>query len=196
MQRTDRKAFTVVEIIISIMIVTMIMGVVLFMMTRGASNVQKGSFNALAANQAFWIISTIRDDFSHSDLAHIKFDSPDTWTGNSTFEVFVEGGVASYHLEDNGKNKTFVRKFKRTPEHVAYEPKEKPRQKFGDEYLTNMTVTKKVVNDTTMFEIFIEMKNPNKTASGKLELQWSAAIYPNLPNKKDEFWVSTVDDPS
>ena len=40
------------------------------------------------------------------------------------------------------------------------------------------------------------MKNPNKTASGKLELQWSAAIYPNLPNKKDEFWVSTVDDPS
>ena len=53
-----KKAFTVVELIIAIVIVVMVMGIVLIMMTRGASNVQKGSFNALAANQAFWIISS------------------------------------------------------------------------------------------------------------------------------------------
>ncbi len=192
-----KKAFTVVELIIAIIIVVMVMGIVLIMMTRGASNVQKGSFNALAANQAFWIISTIRDDFSHSDLAHIIFEgSDDTWNGTSKFEVYIEGGKASYQLENNGNTKTFVRKFSRSNEHVAYEPKETPIQKFGDEYLTDMSVTKKVENNITSFQIIINMKNPNKTSSGKQDLIWSATIYPNLPNKKDEYWVSTIDNPS
>ena len=197
MLRTNKKGFTVAELVIAIIIVVMVMGIVFIMMSRGASNVQKGSFNALAANQAFWIISTIRDDFAHSDLGHILFEASDnTWKGTTKFEVYIEGGKASYSLEKSGNIKTFVRKFTRSADHVAYEPKEIPTQKFGDEYLTDMTVTKKVENNITSFQVNIEMKNPNKTSSGKQVLNWSASIYPDLPNKKDDYWVSTIDNPS
>ena len=198
--KCKKKAFTIVEAIIAISIVLAVVGVVILVMSRGATNIQKGSFNALAANQCFWIVSTIREDISHSDLGHIIFetDSDNTWQGNSKFEVIIEGGKASYSLEDKGEKKVFVRNFIVSNEHTAYKPHEIPTRKYGDEYLTEMSISKNTDanSNKVFFQINITMKDFNETTVGKREIKWSAIIYPDSPNEKDDYWVSTYDDPS
>ena len=55
----------------------------------GASNVARGSFNTIAANQAAYIIFTIRNDISRSNTDNITFnaDSNNSWSGDGEFKI-------------------------------------------------------------------------------------------------------------
>ncbi|MBR4329420.1 MAG: hypothetical protein IKP71_06160, partial [Candidatus Riflebacteria bacterium] len=107
-----KKALTLVEILICFAILSGILGIIIVMMSRGATNVKRGSFNALAANQAFWIVSVIRSDISRSNgNISVELDGENTWNGDTEFKVTLEGGTASYSLEKKGDKKIFVRKF-------------------------------------------------------------------------------------
>ena len=66
MQMIKKKAMTLVEILICFAILSVVLGIIIIMLSRGATNVKRSSFNALAANQAFWIVSVIRSDISRS----------------------------------------------------------------------------------------------------------------------------------
>ncbi|EKD83922.1 MAG: hypothetical protein ACD_39C00371G0003, partial [uncultured bacterium] len=55
-----KRAFTFTEMLVAVGIVVVIAGGVIIAMTRGASNVHRGSFTAVAANQAAWIVSFMR----------------------------------------------------------------------------------------------------------------------------------------
>ena len=164
------------------------------MMTRGASNVQKGSFTALAANQAAWIVSTIRNDVARSDINNINFDGSGnkTWSGDSTFEVVLDGGVASYFLEKKGSNnKVFVRKFKSSTDKTAFNLRDDKVSSFGDEYMTGMTV--KLSDDNSYFCIDISMDEPGADGGNKHEFNWSANVFIPQPNAIGKYWVPTVE---
>ena len=83
------------ELLIAFAIVSAILGVIITMVSRGASNVQRGSFNALAANQAFWIVTMLRDDISRS-IGRIDLGSADgkTWSGGNELKIIIDGGTA------------------------------------------------------------------------------------------------------
>ena len=107
-----KKAMTLVEILICFAILSVILGIIIVMMSRGATNVKRGSFNALAANQAFWIVSVIRSDISRSiGSIDAELDAENTWNGDTEFKINIEGGTAYYSIEKKGDRKTFVRKF-------------------------------------------------------------------------------------
>jgi type II secretory pathway component PulJ len=109
---TPRKAFTLTELLISVGIFALIGGGVIIAMSRGASNVHRGSFNATASNQAAWIISMMRRDIARSDFRRIKFtpDSGTKWQGSGEFSLLVNGGEKiNYSIESRGSGKAFCR---------------------------------------------------------------------------------------
>lgn len=59
---TNKKAFTLIEILIAIALCTMIATASIVFMTRGSSNVARGSFNTMAANQSALICYYLRSD--------------------------------------------------------------------------------------------------------------------------------------
>ncbi len=194
MLNKTKKAFTFVEIMVCLAIFSVIIGIVITIMNSGASNVHKGSFNALAANQALWIVSVMRNDIERS-IGDITLEgSNDTWNGDKEFKVPLEGGEANYTLEKNGDRIRFVRKFVPSPNtSVSLNISEKRVQSFGDEYMTKMTVTRKSERDVNYFIINITMEDSNKASSGKHDFLWTASIYPPKVKKINNYWVSTLD---
>lgn len=190
MQRSKRKAFTLIEMLVCMAILSFIIGIAITMMTRGASNVQKGSFNALAANQAFWIISTIRQDVARSELKNISFPASGdgVWKGDTEFKVVIEGGTASYSIERRGANKLFVRKFLASSSRTAFSVADNKTQTFGDEYMTDMSV--KLENDA--FTIDIEM-DENVGQENSRKFNWSGKIYIPHSGNIGQYWVPTVE---
>lgn len=189
-----KKGFTIVEILVCLAILSAIIGVIITMMSRGASNVQKGSFTALAANQAAWICSVIRNDIARSDFSNIEFEGGEEriWKGDSTFRVKLEGGTAAYSIENRGKYKVFVRKFSPSSDGTAFAAAEQKKQTFGDELMTAMSVA---LTGDNSFVITISMDEPNKRDDGENhEFNWSTTIYPPQANANDNFWVSTLEE--
>ncbi len=192
MRITRKKAFTLIELIIAFAIVSAILGVIITMVSRGASNVQRGSFNALAANQAFWIVTMLRDDISRS-ISRIDLGSEEdkTWTGGSELKIIIDGGTAFYSIEKKGSKKNLIRKFVSSNQGTAFSLSDNVKQTFGDEYMTDMSITQNDLKNS--FDINITMKDPNKTTAGSDEYNWSASIYPPNGNSADEYWVPTVE---
>lgn len=168
-----RRAFTFVEMLISVGIVTLIAGGVIVAMTRGASNVHRGSFNALAANQASWIVAIMRNDIARSDLSRITFtpDSGATWKGTSTFKVIVDSSKhVTYSVEARKAGKVFAR-------HESGGRK----QFLASEYLNDISVELK----DGCFTIAMLLKDPGQQA---VDFNWSARIYVPAPVGMDQFW--------
>lgn len=185
-----KKALTLVEILICFAILSGILGVIMVMMTRGATNVKRGSFNALAANQAFWIVSVIRSDISRSNGGIVaELDEENTWKGDTEFKLNIEGGTASYSLEKNGDKKIFVRKFVASNAGTAFAVSDSKKQTFGDEFLREMTIK---LNDDNSYLISITMDDTSKSTSGIHDFTWTSSIYPPETNGLNEYWVSTL----
>lgn len=187
-----RKAFTIVELLVAIAILSVVIGVAIIFMTRGASNVQKGSFNALAANQAAWICSIIRNDMAKSDVSKIELDcdTDEPWDGSKSFKVIMEGGTATYSVEKRGKNKVFVRKFVPSSEKTAFPPLDSKKQTLGDEFMTDMTVTRGSDNS---YNIDITMDEHDKKEDEEHDFTWTTTIYPPAPSGLGKYWASTLD---
>lgn len=185
-----KKALTLVEILICFAILSGILGVIIIMMSRGATNVKRGSFNALAANQAFWIVSVIRSDISRSNGGIVaELDGENTWNGDTEFKVNIEGGTASYSIEKKGDKKNFVRKFVASNAGTAFVVSDSKRQTFGDEFLRDMTIK---LNDDNSYLITITMDDTSKSTSGIHNFTWTSSIYPPETNGLNEYWVSTL----
>ena len=190
MQTIKKKAFTLIELLVVFAILFVIVGIIILTMTRGASNVQKGSFNALAANQAFWIVSVIRSDISRSiGSIEVEFDSENTWKGDTEFKINIEGGTVTYSIEKSGNKKTFVRKFSPSNSETAFAVSDSKKQTFGDEYLTDMTVS---LSDNKSYVINIMMTDSNKSTPGIHEYTTTSTIYPPQNFALNHYWVSTL----
>ncbi|MBR4569771.1 MAG: hypothetical protein IKO19_03800 [Candidatus Riflebacteria bacterium] len=186
-----KKALTLVEILICFAILSGILGIIIVMMSRGATNVKRGSFNALAANQAFWIVSVIRSDISRSNgNISVELDGENTWNGDTEFKVTLEGGTASYSLEKKGDKKIFVRKFVASNAGTAFVVSDNKKQTFGDEFLKEMTIK---LNEDNSYLISITMDDTSKSSSGIHDFTWTSSIYPPETNGLNEFWVSTLE---
>ena len=190
MQMIKKKAMTLVEILICFAILSVVLGIIIIMMSRGATNVKRGSFNALAANQAFWIVSVIRSDISRSigDI-EAELDGENTWNGDTEFKVNVEGGNDYYSLEKNGNKMTCVRKFVSSSSRTAFVVSDSKKQTIGDEYVSDMTIK---LNDDNSYLISITMDDTSKSSSGIHNFTWTSSIYPPVNNGLNEYWVSTL----
>lgn len=185
-----KKAMTLVEILIGFAILSVVMGFIIVMMSRGATNVKRGSFNALAANQAFWIVSVIRSDISRSiGSVEAEFDGENIWNGDTEFKVNIEGGTASYLIEKSGSKKTFVRKFVASNTGTAFTVSDSKRQTFGDEFLSDLTIK---LNDDNSYLVSITMDDNSQSSSGIHNFTWTSSIYPPENNGLSEYWVSTL----
>ena len=192
MQTIKNRAFTIVEMLICLAILVVILGFILIMMTRGASNVQKGSFNALAANQAFWIVSVMRNDISRSlEEINLEVNEESVWNGESDLKIKIEGGTASYKIENKGNKKVLVRTFVPSDSGIAFKVSDSKTQRFGDEFLTDMAIK---LNDDNSYLIDITMTDPNKSTGGKHEFTWTSTIYPPHHIGLEQYWVSTLND--
>lgn len=168
-----RKAFTLIELLISVAIVTLIAGAVIVAMTQGASNVHRGSYNALAANQASWIVMIMRNDIARSDASRITFkpESGNLWRGKTEFKVLLpDNKYVNYSVENRGGGKAFAR--------IESDGR---KQFMASEYLANITVARTAES----FVIEMLLKDPGKKGS---DFSWSARIYPPVPAGKDRFW--------
>ena len=188
----NKKAFTFVELLVCLAIFSVIIGIVIVMMNSGASNVHKGSFKALAANQALWIVTVMRKDFEKS-IAEISFEgSENVWNGDNNLTVHLEGGVAIYSIEKNGNRIKFVRKFISSGGNSNLTAQEKKVQSFGDDYMTKLTLTRKNENGINSYLISITMEESNKSVGGNHDFIWTASIYPPKKKEVDSCWVSTL----
>lgn len=168
-----KRAFTFVEMLISVGIVTLIAGGVIITMSRGASNVHRGSFNALAANQASWIVAIMRSDLARSDASRVKFlpDSGNAWTGSNEFSLMTDTGKkVSYSIEQRGSGKVFSR----TEEGGR-------KQNIAAEYLSEFSVEL----ENGCFKIDMVLSDPGKKA---VDFNWNAKIYLPVHRGPDNFW--------
>lgn len=168
-----KRAFTFTEMLVAVGIVVVIAGGVIIAMTRGASNVHRGSFNAVAANQAAWIVSFMRNDIVRSDVGRIVLvpESGNTWKGTTEFKVLIHGGqFVNYSVENVGNGKVFVRT-----------SSDGRKQRFAAEYLTDFAV--EYVSGSMVINMLF--KDP---ASHAVDFAWSARIYPPALVGPDRFW--------
>ncbi len=168
-----KRAFTFVEMLISVGIVTLIAGGVIIAMSRGASNVHRGSFNALAANQASWIVAIMRSDLARSDSTRVKFvpDSGNAWNGINEFSVVTDTGKkVSYSIETRGMGKVFSRS-----------EEGGRKQNIAAEYLSEFSAEL----DKDCFNIKMILSDPGKKA---VDFNWNARIYLPLRRGPDNFW--------
>lgn len=176
-----KRAFTFVELLVSVGIVTLVAGGVLIFMSRGASNVHRGSFNALASNQASWIIALMRSDLARTDATRVKFlpDAGSVWKGNGEFSVLTDSGKkVSYSVEQRGAGKVFTRS-----------EEGGRKQNLAVEYLSDFSVE---LADGC-FKIDMLLSDPSKKAA---DFSWNARIY--LPSRRgaENFWkpLSSIND--
>lgn len=169
----NKRAFTFTELLISIGIVAVIGGGVIIAMTRGASNVHRGSFNATASNQASWIITIMRRDIARSNAAKIVFkpDSGSKWMGSGDFKVELNNGSkVSYSVVKRGNGKAFCRA-----------DASGKKIFLASEYLSELVVEQL----GNCFKIDMLLKDPSKKAN---DFNWAARIFPPLPTGADRFW--------
>ncbi|HNX74546.1 MAG TPA: prepilin-type N-terminal cleavage/methylation domain-containing protein [Candidatus Rifleibacterium sp.] len=167
------RAFTFIELLISLGIVTLIAGGVIVAMSRGASNVHRGSFNAQAANQAAWIVTMMRNDIARSDTSKIVFkpESGDTWKGKTEFKIGLpDKKHVLYSVETRGDGKAFART-----------SSDGRKQFLASEYIADLSIKRH--NDG--FDINMLLKDPGKKAN---DFTWSARIYPPVPAGVDRYW--------
>lgn len=169
----SKRAFTLAELLISIGIFTLIAGGVIIAMSRGASNVHRGSFNATASNQAAWIVTILRRDIARSDASKIKFkpDSGLKWTGSGEFSLLLNNGEkVEYSIEKRGGGQAFCRT-------------ESAGKKIflATEFLADFSIEQV----GKCFEIDMVLKDPSKRA---MEFLWSGRIFPPVPVGMDRFW--------
>jgi len=168
-----KRAFTFTELVFAVGIVVVIAGGVIIAMTRGASNVHRGSFNAVAANQAAWIVSTMRNDIARSDSERIVLvpESGKIWKGTTEFKVQTHGGkVVDYAVEDLATGKVFVRT-----------ESGGRKQRFAAEYLADFSLE----YDAGSMLVNMLFKDP---AAQAVDFEWSARIYPPALVGPDRFW--------
>lgn len=168
-KKPNDSGFTLVELIISIAIVMVIGGSVIIMMTRGASNVQRGSYIAQASSQADWIVSTLRRDMTNSRIDCI---SPQTkWTGSNELVIKrSDGKTIKYMLSNNGSGHSLLR-------NVVGGRK----QYFAKESLKQIEGT----FSNGIFKLSLIVSDPEKKAK---DITWSALITPPKLSKKDKYW--------
>lgn len=168
-----KSGFTLTELVISIGIFAVIGAGVIIAMSRGASNVHMGSFNATASNQAAWIVTLMRRDIARSNVDKIQFkaDTGKKWHGSGEFQVLTSGGEKiKYSVEKRGSGKAFSR------------TEAGSKKTFlAAEYLDEMTV-EQVGN---YFAIEMLLKDPGKKAK---DFVWSARIFIPSPTGPDRFW--------
>jgi hypothetical protein len=168
-----KRAFTFVELLIGVGIVTLIAGGVIITMSRGAANVHRGSFNALAANQASWIVAVMRNDIARSSLEKIRFvaDADGIWRGSGEFSARIDAGkTVSYSVETRGAGKVFCR-----------EESGGRRQNLASEYLDDISVK---LEDGCFF-IKMLLRDPGKKAA---DYSWSARIFVPAAIGAERFW--------
>jgi hypothetical protein len=143
-------------------------------MSRGASNVHRGSFNATASNQASWIIMLIRRDVARSAIDRVKFkpDNGTKWTGSGgEFSITVSGvGKVVYSVEKRGGGKAFCRT----------EPGGS-KIFLATEFLSEVTI--ELINNC--FNVSMLLKDPSNKAK---DFKWNARIYAPVPAGIDRFW--------
>lgn len=163
------KGFTLAELVISVAIIAIIATSVIVMMTRGASNVQKGSHIAQASSQAAWLVSTVRRDMTNSRFDRISCDSK--WTGTTPLKIKLnDGHNVSYTVVKSGSGKALLR-------HVAGGRK----QYFAKESFDSIEgVFKKGI-----FHLSITLSDPSKKANNLVR---SSLIVPPQLSGADEYW--------
>ncbi|PKL49925.1 MAG: hypothetical protein CVV42_04505 [Candidatus Riflebacteria bacterium HGW-Riflebacteria-2] len=170
-----KRAFTFAELLVAAGIVVVIAGGVIIAMTRGASNVHRGSFHAVAANQAAWIVSLMRNDIARSDIDRIILvpESGKTWKGTTDFKVQTHGGVVvDYTVEELPTGKVFVRS-----------ESGGRKQRFAAEYLADFSLE----YDAGSMLVSMLFKDP---AAQAIDFEWTARIYPPAQAGPDRFWKS------
>ena len=170
-----KKAFTLIEAIITMSIAVVVVAGVILAMTRGASNVQKGSFTMQACNQAAWISMWLRKDLTCARLAEVKMGTgASQWDGsNGNLEVpFLDkaAGKAVYELKKLGNGKALVRMVKGKERVLARE------------ILHELKINRIAEND---FKIEILMKDPAKHAK---DFAWEGRIFPPCENSLAKYW--------
>lgn len=177
--RKSKNGFTLAELLISVGIFTAIAAGIIVAMSRGASNVHRGSFNATASNQAAWIVTLMRRDIarSSSEKITLKPDSGTKWTGNGQFTVETNNGrKIRYLIEKRGGGKAFCRE------------EDGSRKTFlASEFIADFSVER----SGTALKIEMLLKDPAGKANN---FAWNARIYPPVPAGTDRFWkpLSTI----
>jgi prepilin-type N-terminal cleavage/methylation domain-containing protein len=174
-----KSAFTLIEILVCIAICTIIGTIGITFMSRGASNVARGSFNTIAANQAAYIIYTIRSDISRSNAEKITFnaDSENSWTGDGEFKIVYASDKtqkAVYTIGSPSNLKTFVR----------VDPNGR-KQSLGAEYLSDLKITQVTENNLVGYKIEIKMLESDKS---NFPVIWNSTVYPPQSSPAGNFW--------
>lgn len=172
-----KKGLTLIEILIVVAIFSLLGTAGMIMMTRGASNVARGSFNTIASNQAAFIISLIRNDISRSNENNIKFTgSSDKWEGSGEFKVHTNSDVKqffTYTLGSSTNDKAFVRL---TPQ---------GRKQVFSEFISEFSITKIKENNQIGYKVEIKMLESEKS---NFPIEWSSTIYPPQGSPLDNYW--------
>eukprot|EP01156_Anaeramoeba_ignava_P015055 Anaeramoba_ignava/a611396_6.p1 GENE.a611396_6~~a611396_6.p1 ORF type:complete len:185 (-),score=12.36 a611396_6:404-958(-) len=173
LKNLKRRAFTLAELLISFGIIAIISGGVILAMTRGSSNVHRGSFIAQASNQAGWIVAVMRKDIARSTVGKLQLDldKKNKWAGKTPIKIILRSGtVIKYSIVKRGSGKALLR------EEVG-----KGKQYLAPEYLAdfNLALGNKAVN------LEMVLKDPSKKAK---DYHWDAAIYFPEPSPTEKFW--------
>ena len=173
MKLIKRRAFTLAELLISFGIIAIISGGVILAMTRGASNVHRGSFTAQASNQAAWIVAVMRKDIARSSFGklNLKLDKNNKWTGKTPIKITLRSGkVIRYSIAKRGSGKALLR------DEIG-----RGKQYLAAEFLSdfNLRLGNKAVN------LSLLLKDPLKKAK---DYSWDAAIYFPEPSPTEKYW--------
>ena len=174
MKRTT-AAFTLTEILVTMGIAAIVLAGVILAMSRGASNVQKGSFSVHAGNQIAWIAMWLRRDLSQCRLDTMKMGTGNKkWDGTSgKLEFFLlpaKRGKATYELVTHGKGKALIRTAQGKVTVLARE------------ILHKLEIHR--LNEAD-FRVLVELKDPAKRAK---DITWEGNIYSPGPDIMAQFW--------
>ncbi len=168
-----KKGFTLTELLVSLGILTLVAGGVIIAMTRGASNVHRGSFNAQASNQSAWILTLLRKDIGRSSIDRIDFKPDDgiKWTGVEPFKIVLNSGkLVEYKIVKRGKGKALLR-----------DEKDVQQQFLAAEFLDTVSIEKA----GNSFKVDLLLKDPEKKSRN---FSWNGRIYPPVPEAIDKYW--------
>ena len=174
-----KSAFTLIEILVCIAICTMVGTVGITFMSRGASNVARGSFNTIAANQAAYIIFTIRNDISRSNTDNITFnaDSNNSWSGDGEFKIVYTSDKtqkATYSIGSPNNLNTFVRL-----------DSNGRKQSLGAEYISDLKISQVTENNLVGYKIEIKMLESDES---NFPVIWNSTVYPPQSSPAGNFW--------
>lgn len=172
-----RSAFTVVELMVCTVIVGVIGTAIFLSMIQGSRNVLRGSFNAMAANQAAWITTHLRRDLARIVPNGLQFEPDDgtLWKGTGNFSILTSLGPVEYRVESQGDQNVFLRKELDDDGRVVR------RQTYGADMLSEISIER----DDNAFSVSIRMEEPNQRAS---PLHWQSTVFIPSVNPRDLLW--------